>query len=181
MTLLAKSAYTLSHWERVAAEQPGEGLRHIAWVRRSRRFRPRNIRDTTNFFHHPVKPFFDFIVAEPKLQKAMTFDSGPSFRISCDLIKVLLAIDFDCKTQLETTEIGHESGNGYLPTKLESVAPSVTKLFPKQIFGRRASRSQTSRNSCQPVGHVTKCEDNFSRPQPLTRRLRRHPLPMGEG
>lgn len=179
-----------------AAPSPtGRGLGRLfkTRIRRTHWTRPRDVRNATNFFHHPVKAFLDFFVAKPKLDEAVTFNGGASLCIALGLIEMLFAIHFDRQSEIETAKICDKSVNRHLAAKFEPVAAAITKLLPKQVFGRRASCPQASRNSGQPVGHAMKCEDNFSRSQPLTRRpqpsLRRlhklacvrHPLPLGEG
>ncbi len=193
MNLLAKGTRTLSRRESVPPKAAGEGLRSTARfggalpysfdsrICGSRRPRLRDIRGAPNFLHHPVKPFPDFIVAKPKFDETMTFDGSAARRIARDSIEMLFAINFDRQPEVMAAEICNKSSDWYLSMKLEPVAATTTKLLPKQIFGRRASCPQTSRNSGQPVSHALKCEDDFSRSQPLTRRLRRHPLPQGEG
>lgn len=219
--LSRKGASTLSHWERVAAEQPGEGLQSLAGsidrplhspasvpkvatphppppaapspigrrlarsleagMRRPRRMCTSNIHSSADFLDDPIEPLLDFVIGEPKLDEAVTFDDPTTRGVANDLITMLLAIEFDRQSEIIATEVRDEISDWALPTKFQSVEPPIAKLSPKHVFARRAVSPQTPCNPGQSVHHSAQFEHRNSRSQPLTRRLRRHPLPWGEG
>ncbi|QXX74417.1 hypothetical protein MHY1_01229 [Methylovirgula sp. HY1] len=220
MSATRTRAHTLSHWERVAAQQPGEGLQSPTGfidrlmcarasipktetfspppaapssngrgfaplfetrMRRSRRVRTRNISSTPNFFDHPIESLLDLVIGETKLNEAVTFNNLAPGSIAPDLITMLLAVEFDRQSKVMATEIRDEITNWTLPTKLQSIEPAVTKLSPQHVLSRRAVGPQTSCYPYQSVRHARQFDRRNLRSQPLTRRLRRHPLPLGEG
>ena len=221
MSLSSKGAQTLSHWERVAAEQPGEGLQSPAQfigqpprsltsvlktatphppppaapspkgrglarsleagMRRPRRMCTRDIRGSADFFDDPVEPFLNFVVGEAKLDEPVTFNDLAAGGIACDLIAMLLAVEFNRQPETIATEVRDVISDWALSAEFQSIKLPVAELSPKHVFGRRALGPQTPCNPGQSVRHAAQFERRNSRPQPLTRRLRRHPLPLGEG
>jgi len=212
-------AQTLSQRERVAAEQPGEGLPPspfasakrfraklceietphppppaalspfgrglasslISRIRRPRSTRPRDISRASNFFDNPVEPFLYFVIGEAKLDESMAFYKFAPRFIALDLIVMMFAVDLDRQAEVIATEIHDEAGDGHLPAKFHSVQPMRTKLLPENIFRRSALSAQTPRKCRRSLGHHSQFGWQPESSQPLTRRLRRHPLPPGEG
>lgn len=195
MTLPERGAPALSHWERVAAEQPGEGLRPLAfsrrvrgwarlresWMRRSRRPRAGDVRRSANFLYHPIKPFLHFVIGESKLNKAVAFDSLGSRGVARNLIEVMFAIDLDCQTKIVTAEVSDESRDRHLSAELQSIQPAIAKLLPEHIFARRAVLPQTPRNPGQSVRHYAQFSGlglNIATPHPPRPAA---PSPTGRG
>ena len=101
---------TLSHRERVAAEQPGEGLRSLAGfesrIRWPRRSSARNVNSAANFFDHPVQPFLDLVIGEPQFKKSMAFDNLAPRRVNRELVFMLLAVNLDCQAEFVAKKSG---------------------------------------------------------------------------
>ena len=85
------------------------------------------------------------------------------------------------EAEFVAAEVWEKTGDGRLATKLQSFKTPTAQLTPKQVFGRRASGAQTPCNLAWLLCHGRKSVAQIQRSQPLTRRLRRHPLPLGEG
>jgi hypothetical protein len=170
----------LSQRERVVAKRPGEGSIG-AGKRRPRGSCPRYIRCSSYFLDDPIEPFFHFVVGEAKFEEPMSFDQRASRGILLDLFQMLLAIDLDRQTEVVAAEIGDEARNRRLPSEFQAIEPTPTKLLPKQILGRRALPAQASGNRGQAGRHAVSFAVDRRRSQPLTRPLRGHPLPLGEG
>ena len=93
-------------------------------------------------------------------------------------IRVLTAIDFDDETLFETGKIKNEILKGNLPAKFELREPPISEQSPH--FGFSVRRFATHL-----LGEIADALGRWSmvwclRHEPLTRRLRRHPLPQGE-
>jgi hypothetical protein len=147
----------------------------------SRRLRPSDIGRPTYFLDNPIKPFLHFVVGEAKLDEAMPLDQVPACLISFNPIEMMFAVHFDRQSEIMTTKVSDKSGDRHLSAKFQSIEPAVAKLLPKNIFGRRAPGTQTSCNRDQFFSHAFQFAHRDRRSQPLTRHLRWHPLPLGEG
>lgn len=193
-------AQTLSQWERVAAEQAGEGLRplisshqtarpllpsmidsFISRKRRPRRRRASDVRCSANFLDHPIEPFLHFVIGESKLDESVALNKFSTRQVAHYAFLVLSAVQFNRQTKIVATEVGDETGNWHLPAEFQSVEPPPPELLPKHVFGGGALFAQTPCNLDQSFGHPMEIGRRLPTSQPLTRRLRRHPLPQGEG
>jgi hypothetical protein len=93
-------------------------------------------------------------------------------------IRVLTAIDFDNETLFETDKIENKILKRNLPTKFELREPAISKQSPHLGFSVR-------RFSTHLLREIADAFAGWSmawrlRHEPLTGRLRRHPLPQGE-
>jgi hypothetical protein len=186
--LLKEHARILSQRERVAAEQPGEGLLTwpviLSFVSRKRRpwgARASDVGSAANFFDDPVKPFLQFVIGETKLNETVALDRRAARGIALHLAEMMFAIEFDRQAKIVAAEIGDESSDRDLSTEFQSIELTTAKLLPKHVLGRSAVGPQTPRNFDSPFRHAPQSDHQRLRSQPLTRRLRRHPLPQGEG
>ncbi len=173
--------------QKIVTPQPpspsGRGLARSPVARKRRPWyaRASNIGSATDFFDHPIQPFLHFVVDEAKLDETVALDGCGARGIVLDLSEMLLTIEFDGEAQIIATEIRDKPRKRCLPPKLQSVEPMVSKLPPKQVFGRGAVSPQTTRDCDQPFDHAPQSDRRWRTSQPLTRRLRRYPLPPGEG
>ncbi len=217
--LLQECARTLSQRERVAAEQPGEGLPTPQVIHASRvcacspkietphppppaapspsgrgwarsfvarkRYpwcaRASDVRGATNFLDHPIQPFLHLIVREAKLDKPVALDERAARGVAFKLFRMMLAVELDGEPESVTAKICDEASDRYLSSEFQPVEPAAAKLLPQHVLGSRAIGSQAARNICRSFGHHPQLGRQRARSQPLTRRLRRHPLPPGKG
>ncbi len=170
----AASGGTLSLWERV------ERLLK-ARIRLSRLLRTGNVDCALDFGHHPVEPFLHLIIGKPQFDKAMAFNRHTARFVSPGLIEMMLAIELDREAEIEATEIRDESGDRHLPTEFQSIELAVAQLLPKHVLGRGASCTQLSSDTDGAFDRRGQFDCQLRRSQPLTRLLRSHPLPQGEG
>ncbi len=180
--LSEKVAPTLSLRERVSPEATGEGLLSLeARKRRPRRARSRDVRRTSNFLDHPIQSLFHFVVSETKFEKAMTFDNFTACAVAFQLPGVMLSIELDRQPVFVAAKIGDTATNRDLPSKFQSIKASAAKLLPEHILRRGDAGTQLACNLDDTACHAAKFDIQLEALQPLTRPLRGHPLPMGEG
>jgi hypothetical protein len=202
--LKKKRAHTLSLWERVAVQRPGEGLRFRAVMRARggsfsgrdcnpspRHFAPtlshrervsaRNVGCAFYLHQNPVEAFRYILVVKAQFKETVPFDRPPALAIALFLFNVLFAIEFDGQADVEATEVDNEAGDRDLPAKFQSVDTAIAQLRPQNFLSRGLPSAQGSREFCEAVRHKVEFPRQASKLQPLTRRLRRHPLPSGEG
>ncbi len=188
MNLSRKGVRTLSLRERVAAEQPGEGVRSRPNLQQSFEARMRrplwtcagDVDRLSNLFDDPIEPFLHLVIREANFNIAVSFDQLSACCVPFKLIEMMLAVDFDRQPKIEATKIRDKSCDGYLPTEFQSIESAATELLPSQIFGRRALCAKASRDADQTFGHRRQFGYQSGRSQPVTRLLRSHPLPQGE-
>ncbi len=140
-----------------------------------------NIGCAPDLGHYPIEPFLHLFIGEAQLDITVTFNRRAPGFISLDLIEMMLAVELNGQAEVKTTEVRDESGDRNLPAKLQSAKFAVAQLLPKHVFGRRASRAQPPCNVDRAFSHGMQFEHRPLRSQPLTRLLRSHPLPLGEG
>ena len=112
----------------------------------------------------------------------MRLDQRASCRIVLNLIKMMLAVDFDGKAEVVAAEVGDEARNWRLPSEFQTIKPAPAKLPPKQVLGRRAFANEDAGRFGSDGSTSNKVCDGSPKnaiPQPL--RLRGHAFPIGEG
>ena len=162
----------------------GEGLarslvarKWVSWLASSR-----DVGYSSYFLDDPIESFLHFIIGETKFQESMRLDQGASCRIVLDLIKMMLAVDFDRKTEVIAAEVGDEACNWRLPSEFQTIKPAPAKLPPKRVLGRRALPTKMPDDLGPMVRHPIRSATDRQRTQSRTlRRLRGHAFPIGEG
>jgi hypothetical protein len=157
----------------------GEGLARslVAWKRVSWVASPRDVGCSSYFLDDPIESFLHFIIGETNFQVPMRLDQRAPCHIVLDLIKMMLAIDFDRKTEVIAAEVGDEARNWRLPSEFQTIKPAPAKLPTKQVFGP----TKMPRDVGQIVRHPMKFATDRQRTQSRTPRLRGHAFPTGEG
>jgi hypothetical protein len=160
----------------------GEGLARsvVAWKWVSWVASPRDVGCSSYFLNDPIESFLHLIIGETKFQESMRLDRRASCRIALNLIKMMLAVDFDRKTEVIAAEVG-DSRNWRLPSEFQTIKPTPAKLPPKQVLGRRGLRTQTAGDVDPMVRHPIRFATDRQRTQSCTPRLRGHAFPIGEG
>jgi hypothetical protein len=168
-----------------AAPSPTTGRGFVCSIdarkRWSRRARPRDIDRTANFFDHPVESLLHLVIGEAEFNEPMTFDGATARSIMFRLLDVMFAIKFNRQTKIVAAEVHDKARDRHLSAKFKPVQTAVAKLPPQHIFGRCAANTQVPRDLSETSAHIVKLERRGQRSQPLTRLLRSHPLPLGEG
>ena len=161
----------------------GEGFARsiVAWKGVSWTAGPRDVGCSSYFLDDPIESFLHFIIGEAKFQEPMRLDQRAPCCIALDLVKMMFAIDFDRKPDVVAAEIGDEARNWRLPSEFQTIEPPPAKLPPKQALRRRALSTQAPGYLDPMVRHAIRFATDQQRPQSLTGRLRRHPLPKREG
>lgn len=162
----------------------GEGLARslVAWKWVSWVASPRDVGCSSYFLDDPIESFLHFIIGETKLQESMRLDQRASCRIVLNLIKMMLAVDFDRKTEVIAAEVGDEACNWRLPSEFQTIKPAPAKLPPKQVLGRRALPTKMPGDVGPMVRHPIRFATDRQRTQSRTLpRLRGHAFPIGEG
>jgi hypothetical protein len=161
----------------------GEGLARslVAWKWVSWVASPRDVGCSSYFLDDPIESFLHFIIGETNFQEPMRLDQRAPCHIVLDLIKMMLAIDFDRKTEVIAAEVGDEARNWRLPSEFQTIKPAPAKLPPKQVFGRRALPTKMPRDVGQMVRHPIRFATDRQRTQSRTPRLRGHAFPIGGG
>ncbi len=161
----------------------GEGLARsvAAWKWVSWVASPRDVGCSSYFLNDPIESFLHLIIGETKFQEPMRLDQRASCRIVLNLIKMMLAVDFDRKTEVIAAEVGDEARNWRLPSEFQTIKPAPAKLPPKQVLGRRGLPTQAAGDVGPMVRHPIRFATDRQRTQSCTPRLRGHAFPIGEG
>lgn len=161
----------------------GEGLAQsvAAWKWVSWVASPRDVGCSSYFLNDPIESFLHLIIGETKFQESMRLDQRASCRIALNLIKMMLAVDFDRKTEVIAAEVGDEARNWRLPSEFQTIKPAPAKLPPKQVLGRRGLPTQAAGDVGPMVRHPIRFATDRQRTQSCTPRLRGHAFPIGEG
>lgn len=162
----------------------GEGLARsiVAWKGVSWTAGPRDVGCSSYFLDDPIESFLHFIIGETKFQESMRLHQRASCRIVLNLIKMMLAVDFDRKTEIMAAEVGDEACNWRLPSEFQTIKPAPAKLPPKQVLGRRALPSKMPGDVGPKVRHPKRFATDRQRTQSCSLpRLRGHAFPIGEG
>ena len=191
------SPLTLPHAKRLCRTRPqpltrrlrrhplprGEGLARsvVAWKWVSWVASPRDVGCSSYFLDDPIASFLHLIIGETKFQESMHLDQRASCRIAHNLIKMMLAVDFDRKTEVIAAEVGDEARNWRLPSEFQTIKPAPAKLPPKQVLGRSGLPTQAAGDVGPMVRHPIRFATDRQRTQSYTPRLRDHAFPIGEG
>ena len=170
------SAATLSLWERIETRCSVD-----AWIRIARHPCSRDISRAQDFPHDPVQPRLHLVVGEPQFEIAVPLDRVASFAVGDRPQRMMWAVDLDREAEGKAGEIGDESCNRNLTAEFQAREPRTAQNVPQRVFRRGGCAAQFSRDGRQAVGHEVEDRVLRRRLQPLTRSLRDHPLPMGEG
>ena len=160
----------------------GEGLaRSLAWKWVSCVASPRDVCCSSYFLNDPIELFLHFIIGETKFQEPMSLDQRASSHIELNLIKIMLAVDFDRKTEVIAAEVGDEARNWRLPSEFQTIKPAPAKLPPKPVFGRRALPTKAPGDMGPVVRHPIRFATDRQRTLSRTPNVRGHAFPIGEG
>jgi hypothetical protein len=145
------------------------------------------IEHAPDFLDDPIEPGAHVVIGEADLQVARGLDPFTPGGVKVRLLGVMDAIELDGEPGGFTGEIDDVAGDRDLPTEFPAVEPAIAELLPQQVLrgcplGTQAARGclDESRHSGVPGMRWREYADS-STPHTLTRLLRSHPLPQGEG
>ncbi len=192
----------LSLGERVVAERPGEGCRPLHKITRQRQsharegsrsiriqtrqrlshgIAPRDIQHPPYLFKHPGRAPGNIGIGEADFLVSGGLDRGGPQSVGFGLVGVMDPVKLDRQPRRLATKIDDEPGDRRLPPELPAVNATAAQFLPQPHFGAGRGFPQVSGDCRFSLHHGPMVRADRRCNQPLTRSLRDHPLPRGEG